>query len=306
MAKKAAKKKVARRPRAARMLRAVTPASQFQALLTDPCNGPVGSHFGGEAGIVQRFVQDFTINTTTGHTCGYVLFTPAANVYLSYSNTADNVFGSPASNPGPGNAFVLASARKIRACAACITVLPSAVSMTNMTGEIAVANVSSNTIEAGTGYNVAGVFQLAASRAVLAKRQYEVKWYPQMLDATYAPVLPTGAASLPDPADHNSILMAYRGYPAGAALVRITTVVEWTPAANIGLAVTTTPTPPVPHQSLSALLHQHNPSWWHNLAGDVAEHMAREGGRAVKQLASYGLARAVRYGAAAMPALLAA
>lgn len=277
-----------------------TPASGFLSLLQDPCNGPIDSHYGGEKGIVQRFVQDFTLNATPGDTCGYLVFCPAQNVYLRFQRASDDLAGSPTSTPGPGVPFLNGSARKIRSLAACVTVLPAAVSMTNMTGEIAVGNISWNTIEASGTYSVAQVFQLTNTRAVIAKRKYDVKWYPQLMDATYAPYSSGGAGSLSDPSDHNAIIIAWRGYPAGAALsFRLTNVIEWTPAHGTGIAATTMPAPAVDHQNLAAMLHRYNPSWWH----DVVEHAGQEAGKGLKFLTSLGVRSAVRYGMSALPAL---
>lgn len=299
------KRKVPRGPK--RVVRGPTMsgAAQLAALLRDPCNGPVASAYGGEAGIVQRFVQDLTLGTTAGHTCGFAMLSPAGGVILANSRAAPGETFSPASFPGPGAGFLGPNAAKFRPLAACITAMPSAVSFTNLTGEIALANVAMNTIEASGTYTIDGIFQLCNARAVLAKKSYEAKWYPSLMDSTYAPASVAGAGSLTDPSDHNVILLAWRGYPPTVGLsFRFTNVVEWTPRPALGLSVTTTPRQPVPHMDVSAALHRYNPSWWHNLHHDVAGHVAGEVGKGVKALASYGVQQAVRYGMGALPLLM--
>lgn len=173
-----------------------------------------------------------------------------------------------------------------------------------MTGEIAVANASYNSIEASGSYSVNGVFTLANTRSVLAKRTYDVKWSPQLLDGTYAPVSSLGTATLGDPADHNAILVAYRGFPAGVALnFRITTNIEWTPSTNLGIAVSSSPRPPGNYLGEANSLFRANPHWWHNLFGDVTSHIVSELGKGAKYMASLGVRSGVRYATSAFPML---
>nr|UJQ92900.1 MAG: hypothetical protein [Narnaviridae sp.] len=277
----------------------------YQQILMDPCNGPVVSILPGESGIVQRFVYDFTVNTeTAARTCGYIFFSPAANQGVKSEFDSPGLAGSPNAFSGPGSAFLAANARKIRAISCCVSVIPSAVSYNTMTGEIAVANASYNSIEASGSYSVNGVFTLANTRSVLSKRTYDVKWSPQLLDGTYAPVSTLGTATLSDPSDHNGILVAYRGYPAGVALnLRITTNIEWTPSANLGIAVSSSPRPPGNYMGEASSLFRANPHWWHDLFGDVTSHIFSELGKGAKYMASLGVRSGVRYATSAFPML---
>lgn len=244
--------------------------TEYQRSLADPCNGPVKSPYGGEQGISQRFVLDTQFNNVAGHTSGFVLFTPAGNSYLFGSNASSNVGIAPSFAPGCGASFLGANSNKIRSISACVTVLASAVSYTNMTGEIGIAIVGSSQMSTLNTYSVDGLFQLTNERAVLAKEEYEIKWFPNTLDNTYAPTFNigggAGSASLTDPADNNAILILWRGYVAGAPLsFRLTNNVEWTPIANVGTAVTSIPAPPQNTAAQAAALHQHQSDWWHNL-----------------------------------------
>lgn len=299
------------RSRRARRSTGPNSVGMYASLLRDPCNGPIGSYYGGETGIVQRFTQDVTLNTTAGHTCGFIAYTPASNTFVNGSAPATTTAITPTASGAPGVNFLATNASKSRALAACVTAMASAVSMTNMTGEIAVAIVASNNIEPSTPVTTDSVFQLCNQRSILAKRSYDVKWYPQLMDSTYNPTVASGAATLSDPADHNTILVAWRGYPAGVGLsFRLTSVAEWTPKPTIGVSVTSAPREAVNHQAINHALYTQNPHWWHNIFGDVAQHVAGEVGKGIKRLqwadlASYGVAQAVRYGVRSMPALLA-
>lgn len=252
--------------------------------LLDPCAGPLESYYPGERGMVQRFTLDATINATAGLTAGFVHVIPAAGQWLYYAAATSIATGTPTAQTGPGQIFLAANAAKFRPVAACVTVIPSAVSVTNITGEIAAAVVSANTLSTTTTSFVDGVFQLAQARSVLAKREYEIKWYPGTLDSTYAPAV-SGTATLADQADQNAVLVAYRGYPAGTSLsLRITVILEWTPVQNIGTAVSSAPRAGTNVTAHAAALHEHQSSWWHNLKtgfmddlGSAARYVGRTG-----------------------------
>lgn len=274
--------------------------SEYQATLLDPCSGPVKSHYPGEEGICQRFVQDLTMNTAVGATAGWMFFTPASNAFQSNGAATSGTAVVSAAFSGPGQTFLTASASKLRAFSACVTLVPSAVSMTNMTGEIGVAIVSANTIVAGASYTADGLFQLTQKRAVLAKEEYDVKWFPGGLDHTYAPIV-GGSITLQDSADSNGILLVYRGFPAAIPLsVRLTTNVEWTPIPAIGTAVSSVPRAGVNAQKEANALHRQNPGWWHKFGSELAHQVVNYGGLAARYAAKQG----VQYLKSAAPLML--
>lgn len=270
--------------------------SACQQMLADPCNAPPRSFYGGEQGIVQRFVQDITLNAVPGYTSGYLVFSPGANVYVYGGSAGSHTAVAPFAFVGPANSWLAVAASKMRAVGGCITTLPSAVSMTNMTGEIAMGIVTYNQLSTTGSYSTDSVFQLTNHRAVLAKRQYETKWYPGMLDSSYAGVYDSGGflgtANLVDPADNNAILVAWRGYPAGAAIsFRLTNIVEWTPRSGLGLSVSSAPTIPHNVQAQAAILHEKKPSWWHTAFEGIDHALARAGNK----LAHIGIERGMEY-----------
>lgn len=263
--------------------------SEYQATLLDPCSGPVKSHYSGEEGICQRFVQDLTMNTGAGATAGFMFFAPASNSFQSNGATTSSGPIVSAGFAGPGQTFLTASASKLRAFSACVTLVPSAVSMTNMTGEIGVAIVSVNTIVTGGTYTVDGLFQLTQKRAVLAKEEYDVKWFPGGLDHTYAPIV-GGSIALQDTADSNGILVVYRGFPAAIPLsVRLTTNVEWTPIPAIGTAVSSIPRQGVDVHKQANQLHRQNPGWWHRFGAEIGNQIMNYGGAAARFAATQGV-----------------
>lgn len=251
-----------------------THESQYAQLLADPCSGPVHSPYGGEAGIVNRLVQDFTINTIAGHTAGVIDFTPSTNLVLTAALASSTATLTLTPNVGPGGTFINTNARKFRPVAACVTVLPSAASYNNLTGEIAVGVIGSDQLTtAVNAYTVDGIFTLLSKRAVFAKTQYDVKWFPGDLDHTYATVAAGGSATDPSGADHNDICVAYRGFPAGVPLsVRVTLIIEWTPQVAIGLPTSALSRLPVAdHKAVPAIMSAKQPDWWHSLGNEVGK-----------------------------------
>nr|WPR18271.1 MAG: hypothetical protein [Chemarfal virus 52] len=253
-----------------RMSRGMTP---YQALIANPCDGPVQTAYGGEAGICQRFVLDTVLATTAPTvTCGYLSYSPAANAIFTATAAASSTLTVAGTSVGPGATFIGGNSAKFRPLAACVIVMPSAVSYTNITGEIATAVSASNAIENGVSYSVDNVFQICQHRCVLAKREYETKWFPGGLDHTYAKTNPAGTAALADSADQNSIIVAWRGWPAATPLsIRIVLVAEWTPVTTIGVAASSTPLAGQNHSAQVAAIHAANPGWWHNFVSGVKE-----------------------------------
>nr|WPR18256.1 MAG: hypothetical protein [Chemarfal virus 275] len=295
-----------------RMVYGLTP---YQSLLVDPCNAAYDSPYGGERGMVQRFSADFTLNTLAGLTSGYLAYTPGTNLYVTGGNASPSVAITPQGFVGPGATFLAASSAKYRPVAACVTIVPAAVSLTNMTGELGCAITAGSQISTTGSYTTDQVFTLTQARGVLAKRVYEVNWYPGIFDGTYATTIPaTGSAAVTDLADSNAILIAWRGYPAGSALsFRVTVIYEWTPTATVGTTLSSTPGIPVDVHKEAAVLHRARPDFWHNLgneikkdAGIAARYVARHAMSAAGSLATGVISRGAQYlGGTMAPALLA-
>jgi hypothetical protein len=305
-ASKKVKKRIARN-----VPRGLTP---YQQLLDDPCTANLFSPYGGEKGFVQRFVQDLTVNTPAGSTAGFITICPSTNNVLTVNVATSNTAQLPTITAGPGASYLAANASKIRAISCCIQVIPAAVSYNSLTGEIGAFVTAQSTLSLGltaNTYSPDGVLQLCPVRSVLAKKQYEAKWFPGSLEHAYSGALQANAGQFgADESDVNIVGMVWRGYPAATALnVRITTVVEWVPRSNLGIAVTSAPGAPQNSLGEAFQLHTMAPNWWHNLLGDLGDDAMKAARYVGRKAIAYGagaLERGlIRSATNAMPMLLA-
>lgn len=297
------KKNSKRAPRGRRATRAVTGtdhALAYARLLKDPCNASTAleAYYPGEKGFVQRFIADIVTNTTAGHTSGVILFHPNSDGLVTVSAAASSgTFvlnaGSYTLSASPGQAFLTGAANKTRSLAACVQCFPSAVSVTNMTGEYAMGVISMSS-SFGT-LSTDNFFNILSNRGNMTKEKAECKWYPGALDDRYSQ---WNVISAVDTSDTNVIAIAYRGYPAGAALsIRLTNVLEWTPNTSAGLTATNQVSTGVNHNNVVAAMQKQNPHWYHNLtheASNLVGGLAHDAGRVVR----YGARRALSYGVA--------
>jgi len=240
----------------------------YQSLLVDPCKSLPVSPYGGERGIVERFVSDITFGTAT-HTCGVAVLQPCTNAFGGFTQTASNVTTLGTSGTAVADGFFAANVQKARPIAACIELIPSSLSITNITGELAMGVLDSLAVGGGVNTTVDATFVLLNDREVLQKRDYEVKWYPGAADNLYnARSNNGGLLTAAEPSSQNEVLIAWRGVPPGTVLsFRLTIVYEWTPFRGLGLAATTAPGMTQDWQNQSAALHIQNPGWWTNKHG---------------------------------------
>lgn len=299
---KNASKRAPRRRRMVLGAPATDHVAAYAQLLRDPCNAntALAAYYPGEKGFVQRFISDISINTTAGHTSGLILFHPNSNglftVTAASSASASPInLGSYILGLSPGQGFLSGAASKTRALAACTQCFPSAVSVTNMTGEYAMGIISmSNTF--GT-VSVDNFFNILSNRGNMTKEKAECKWFPGAMDDRY---VPWNTNTNIDTSDTNVIAVAYRGYPAGAALsVRLTNVIEWTPNTSVGLSATNQVSAGVNHNNVVAAMQRQNPHWYHNLsheASNLIGGLAHDAGKVVR----YGARRALSYGVASL------
>jgi hypothetical protein len=157
------------------------------------------------------------------------------------------------------------------------------VSMTNMTGELAVGFVDWNTLPAASSATVNQLFQLCTSRSVLNKQTYEAKWVPGAVDYMYSRQ-GAGAGATPSNDGVRGLLIAYRGYPAAASLtLRLTSVLEWVPDLGQSLAHNTSPAPGTNYTaSVANINSKFGNSWWNNLVSAAGHGAARFASGAVQ------------------------
>lgn len=228
----------------------------FQRLLLDPCNGPLGSPYGGQVGNITRFDVDITVNTIAGHTSGYLFWSPGALVIQQAGGASSSIAQTNTGVNGPGSVFAPNMAQ-VRCVAACVTMIPSAASITTITGDVGAA-VGSFNLVSGSSYIPDNLMQLCNARGVLERKAIETKWFASTSDDAYnSPGALNGG--------NNYLLIVWRGYPAGVALnFRFTSVLEWLPSAGIGLPQASAPrfVEPSSHLTQAAELHQQHPNWW--------------------------------------------
>ncbi|QKI28850.1 hypothetical protein 3 [Ginkgo biloba tombusvirus] len=262
---------------------------QLARLLNDPCSAeiPAGSIYSGETGIVSRFAVELGVGSGVAETCGAILFHPNDNTVaiLSQANPATTFTinaGNFVTGNGPGTAFLLSNAAKMRSLAACITAMPVS-STLNCTGDIAVGNLTLSSVY-GTNVSINSIFSLLTVRGPMVRKNYEAKFVPGAFDSRYAKIF-TGSnpsSSGTDDSDTAVVVLAFRGVPAASGLLfRLTSVVEWTPIFNVGLTTSSSTNVGVKHDVVTSALSKHHGGWWHNLwdrvgsdLGGIASHLA--------------------------------
>lgn len=284
-------------------------------LLNDPCGAPLPPPFlAGENGMVSRFVLDGTI-VGAGNTAAYLAFHP--NTGWTVSNSAVASFsGIPAADfsinasNSPGFNFLATNAAKVRGLAGCLTVLPSSLSITNITGEIAVSSISPDALRTllAVGHNVDQVAAYTNARTAIERRAYDTKFKPGSFDGKYSTYQNTGniSGTGTDLSDTNAILVTVRGLPVGASIaIRFTWVCEWVPKFNLGLTPTVSNTPlAIDHMAVGASLDKHKPNWWNNLAHTVEDTLGPVAAKVGKSAQMYMQSAASNFLADAVETLL--
>lgn len=271
-------------------------ATDYAQLLVDPCNGPINKNvYPGPQGMVQRFTSDFTVNGAAGLTCGVFAYFPKLNGFLSYSLTTSSTTFTPAWAVGmpvsPGHAFLAGVAARSRPHAACITAIPSALSVTNIQGEWAYGvATSAELLSLGAASTVDGVFNLLNTRSIVQRATLEVKWSPGLRDNQFASY---GTIADTDVSDDNVVVLAYKGIPAATPIgIRLTAVLEWTPRSGQGLSTDgTSSAPGINHVAVAAALHKHKPNWFHS----VIDNFASDASMAIRQVGRAGLYQGAKY-----------
>lgn len=243
-------------------------ASRYAMLLHNPANGDHNFDvYDGERGETQKFVSTITLNNTAGHTCGFFsMFGASGNGQWQSGTTSTGALTFSLLNTGlPGATFLTANAAKTRCKALMLELIPSAASFSNITGEVA-AGVGTSNLWASGVTTVDNMFDVAKAAAPLRRETVVSRWIPSGLDHTY-----TVYNSVPSE-DHNSVFVAYRGWPAAVPIsVRITYVVEYTVNRSIGIPPTGAVSTPVNHHAVIATLQSHDPHWHHSILDEAKQ-----------------------------------
>lgn len=264
MPKSKPKSKPKTRVRRARPRRPVAALTPYQSLLADPCTSVPLSPYGGERGIIERFVVDFSVGVASA-TAGVAFVSPNYNVFGSISTLTSATSANFTTAPCFAPTFVSGTVRKMRPIACCLELIPASLSITNITGELGMAVFDSSTLFGGLSSTADAVFALTNDREVIQKKDYEIKWYPGTADHLYNTTAggTGGVLNAAEPASQNQVVIAWRGVPGGTSLsFRATCVYEWTPIAGVGMAATSAPGRPLNWEAQSAALHEAHPNWW--------------------------------------------
>lgn len=256
------KKKNAPKRRVRTKVRVSRGLDPYQSLLANPCAASIISPYGGERGVTERFVADVSSGGAT-FTSGVLFFSPCYNAFGGFTAALSNTSTLAATGPAVAANFFNSNVAKARPIAACMELIPSSLSITNITGELAMGVFDATTLAGGVSYTVDNIFALMNDREVIQKRDYELKWYPGSADYLYNQKTTGGALIAAEPSSQNIVAIAWRGLPAGTLLsFRLTAVYEWTPVSGLGLAVTSAPGRSQDWQNKSADLHSAHPDWW--------------------------------------------
>lgn len=240
----------------------------YAHLLISPDSGmvPPTGVYDGELGNFKRFVSSITFNNVAGHTCGLLTFCPGTGNGFVSSTTASNIgIAFSSTNVGfPGAVYLGANALKVRGIAAVLELIPSAASITNITGEVA-AGYGTPGLVSGTS-TVDQLFDISKAYGPIERKAYRSCWSPSGLDHTYD-VYNAGATE-----DKNVAWVAYRGWPAGIAItVRMTYVVEYVVKPNTGSPATGHNSQALGHHEVVTALQSHDSHWHHNIKNDARE-----------------------------------
>lgn len=247
---------------------------KYAELLFDPCNADneLDYGYGGEKGFIQRVVSDSQVNTAAGQTAGVIILHPQTGLGFATSQVAGGTTfvcqqaNFTLANITPGLGFLAGVAEKTRSYAACISVFPASVSLTNMTGEYAMGVCSLDTVFSNT-QTVDNIFTLLTLRGSVEKHQMDIKWFPGAMDDRYHQ---WNVQTNIDASDTNVVIYAYRSFPAALPLsVRTTNNVEWTARTAGGLAITDQTRPALKTSNVVATMHRKNPKWLRNIGDSV-------------------------------------
>jgi len=222
--------------------------------------------------MVERFIsENFMI--TPANTAGYFIFHPNTG-WFQFSNMATSA--APGASVfqtlgTPGTTFLAANAQKVRGLACCMQAVCSSLSITNITGEIAMGVCSADTLALNGTISVDQMFTVLQARSALTRDIKECKWFPATMDNRFSTYItgatfPTWQTTGTDFSDTNVIAIAVRNVPAGTPInVRVTWVCEWTPKPLFGLVPNPNSSPGVNHLAVVQAMQHHHPSWWTNL-----------------------------------------
>nr|QKF95605.1 hypothetical protein 3 [Ginkgo biloba tombusvirus] len=300
------KKKVARRSRP--RVRMQDPrAVAFARALTDPCNAPLEPGvYPGQVGFITRLAQTFNISLSSTQTAFMLAVVPGAGLsyQTSQADIATAITVSYLNTFVPGASFMTANCRSVRALGACFEFFTNATPL-NAQGTFHYGVAPGSVIMNGAP-NIGTVLPNLQHMQKVNADAYELKWRPGVLDEQYK--TPNTNLTAVEWDDVNQLVLCGTGFPVSSSItVKVTLIMEWLPATNLGLATPAATNPSGTRSTqVVAALDAHHPSWWSGPIGAASKFVWKHGGAELASFMTQTGAQAVarQVAARAAPLLL--
>ncbi|APG76229.1 hypothetical protein 3 [Changjiang tombus-like virus 16] len=245
-------------------------ALEAAVMYSDPCGADlVPTVYPGDAGYINRFNTINTVGTVAGQTATVMIWRPGTQGCVEYGVADGGVGVVTAYNTNfPGLTFLNTNASKTRCGAFCATVRPVAAPNT-CTGTIYFGVVNARAVRSGLNLSPNAMIPLcsesvSASQALMAP--LEVRWSPGDFDSRYSEVNNPNVAA--DDSDYNCLLVVAIGLPAATGIqYRATSIMEWCPNSNLGIANDATRVKPsaCDKECVLNFLKKKDKNWWWSL-----------------------------------------
>lgn len=202
-------------------------------MLLDPCNATIAPGcYRGDQGYKTRVVSTVTALNTASTTCAAVYYIPSSNQLFTFDVTGSFVSGTWVTRPAPGASYLTANANAQRSLGACVSVTPNSANLST-SGQVYTGLVTASTVNTGATITPDALITLCNKYGKISiDAPMETKFIPSAADENYSP-----PGTLSDASDNIAILMVFIGLPAASGItLRVTNIVEWKPASNLGIA----------------------------------------------------------------------
>lgn len=222
-------------------------ASQYAALLADPCTQPLVHPVGpGNGGFLVRVESDYIIGNGATATAGFLRWAPGALVKgttgdagLAYATgTTDlatlTAIGTSADTYLPAYTYLTTNARSQRCVAACIQLMWPGTEL-NRQGIVSGTVAPMETIIQGDSVTVANIRAGSGFTQRMPTEKMEIKWSPAPADLLYENL----EGNIASQSGHNALIVTWAGIPVSTGVrLRLVAVYEWLPRTVNGFVTT--------------------------------------------------------------------
>lgn len=202
-------------------------------MLLDPCNATISPGcYRGDQGYKTRVVSTVTALNTASTTCAAVYYIPSSNQLFTFDVTGSFTSGTWVIRPAPGSTYLATNANAQRSLGACVSVTPNTANLST-SGQVYTGLVTASSVNTGATITPDALITLCNKYGKISiDAPMETKFIPSSADENYS-----APGVLADASDNIAILMVFIGLPAASGLtLRVTNIVEWKPATNLGIA----------------------------------------------------------------------